>query len=113
MEAFERAALERWGLADDLVPPRYRSQYFAHIWGGGYASGYYAYIWSEVLDQDAFDAFLAEQLNPLALDDTALEARLLGVSRTTKTSGRRSQASRRRRSERSQTLKIRRWATDG
>jgi len=31
-----------------------------------------------------YDAFLAEQLNPLALDDTALEARLLGVSRTTK-----------------------------
>ena len=32
----------------------YRSPYFAHIWGGGYAAAYYAYVWSEVLAADAF-----------------------------------------------------------
>ena len=36
------------------MPPRYKTPYFAHIWGGGYSAGYYAYLWSEVLDDDAF-----------------------------------------------------------
>jgi len=53
VEDFERRALERWGVAFDLVPPRYRSQYFAHIWGNGYAGAYYGYKWSEVMDADA------------------------------------------------------------
>lgn len=50
---FERSALARYGLDESLVPPRYRSQYFAHIWGGGYAASYYGYSWAEVLDADA------------------------------------------------------------
>lgn len=54
--AFERASLKKMG-ALDAIPPRYRTPYFNHIWGGGYASGYYAYIWSAVLDTDAFQAF--------------------------------------------------------
>jgi peptidyl-dipeptidase Dcp len=56
--AFETATMTRLGLPPTIVP-RYRSPYFSHIFGpgGGYASGYYAYIWSEVLDQDAFQAF--------------------------------------------------------
>jgi len=56
--AFEQASMARITLPPDIVP-RYRSPYFNHIFGpgGGYASGYYAYIWSEVLDQDAFQAF--------------------------------------------------------
>ncbi len=57
-DAFERAALERTKLAMREVPPRYRSTYFAHIWGGGYAAGYYAYLWSEMLDDDAFQWFV-------------------------------------------------------
>ena len=39
------------------MPPRYRTSYFAHIWGSGYAAGYYAYLWSDVLDEDAYAWF--------------------------------------------------------
>ena len=64
VEAFERAALERFGLVEPLVPPRYRSQYFAHIWGGGYASSYYGYAWAKVMDADAV-AWFDEQDGPV------------------------------------------------
>lgn len=64
VEAFERAALERHGLYDPLVPPRYRSSYFAHIWGGGYAASYYGYAWAEVMDADAV-AWFGEQSGAL------------------------------------------------
>ncbi|HJE52379.1 MAG TPA: M3 family metallopeptidase, partial [Tessaracoccus flavescens] len=60
VEAFEKAALERWGLVEALVPPRYRTQYFAHIWGGGYAASYYGYAWAKVMDADAV-AWFTEQ----------------------------------------------------
>ncbi|GAA4726165.1 M3 family metallopeptidase [Isoptericola chiayiensis] len=49
---FEAAALAAAGLDDVPVPPRYRSTYFNHVWGSGYAAAYYSYIWSEVLDAD-------------------------------------------------------------
>ena len=57
--AFEQKALEKNGLNLSAVPPRYRSSYFSHIFGGGYAAGYYSYQWSEMLDFDAY-AWLEE-----------------------------------------------------
>ncbi len=48
----------RAGVDFALVPPRYRTTYFAHVWGGGYAASYYAYMWSEVLDDDAYRWFV-------------------------------------------------------
>jgi peptidyl-dipeptidase Dcp len=56
-DEFEKAALEKKGLTLSYVQPRYRSSYFSHIWGGGYAAGYYAYLWAEMLDDDAFQWF--------------------------------------------------------
>ncbi|GAA3450863.1 M3 family metallopeptidase [Dactylosporangium matsuzakiense] len=54
--AFEADALERAGVATPLVPPRYRTPYFAHIFSGAaYSAGYYSYLWSEVLDADTVD----------------------------------------------------------
>ena len=56
-DTFEKEALERTHLAISYVPPRYRSSYFMHIWGNGYAAGYYAYLWTEMLDDDAYQWF--------------------------------------------------------
>src|SRR5690606_17824096 len=41
---FERTALADAGLDHPLVPPRYSSTYFAHVFAGGYDAGYYSYI---------------------------------------------------------------------
>ncbi len=55
--AFEAAEMARIGLIDEIIP-RYRSTYYNHVFSGGYSAGYYAYLWAEVLDKDAFQAFV-------------------------------------------------------
>ena len=57
LDTFESAALKKEGLDLPAVPPRYRSSYFAHIFGGGYAAGYYAYLWTQMLADDGYQWF--------------------------------------------------------
>ena len=54
---FEADALRAAGVSVELIPPRYRTAYFQHIFAGGYSAGYYAYIWSEVLDAETAEWF--------------------------------------------------------
>ncbi|MCU6671480.1 peptidyl-dipeptidase Dcp [Enterobacteriaceae bacterium H4N4] len=60
VEAFETAALDKEQLLLPAIPPRYRSTYFAHIFGGGYAAGYYAYLWTQMLADDGYQWFVEE-----------------------------------------------------
>lgn len=57
---FEAHALESEHINLSTVPPRYRSSYFAHIFGGGYAAGYYAYIWTQMLADDGYQWFVEQ-----------------------------------------------------
>lgn len=55
---FEKETLTELGMPSEIVM-RHRMPQFAHIFSGeGYSSGYYSYLWSDVLRQDAFQAFL-------------------------------------------------------
>ena len=55
VDAFEAKALGETGLEVELIPPRYRSTYFNHIFSDpeGYSSGYYSYLWTQMLDHDS------------------------------------------------------------
>jgi peptidyl-dipeptidase Dcp len=56
IDAFESEILARIGMPAEITP-RHRIPHFQHIIGG-YAAGYYSYLWSEVMDADAFAAFV-------------------------------------------------------
>ncbi|WP_338844032.1 peptidyl-dipeptidase Dcp [Citrobacter europaeus] len=60
VDQFEQQALVAEGLDLKAVPPRYRSSYFAHIFGGGYAAGYYAYLWTQMLADDGYQWFVEQ-----------------------------------------------------
>jgi peptidyl-dipeptidase Dcp len=60
VDEFERDAIRKEQLDLAAVPPRYRSSYFAHIFGGGYAAGYYAYLWTQMLADDGYQWFVEQ-----------------------------------------------------
>lgn len=78
VEDFEASALADIGLDNPVVPTRYSSTYFAHVFSGGYSAGYYSYIWSEVLDADTVEWF-AENGGLRADNGARFRERLLGV----------------------------------
>ncbi len=57
VDAFEYKALYEQRKLIPQIEPRYKYNYFAHIFSGGYSAGYYFYLWAELLDKDAFEAF--------------------------------------------------------
>ena len=75
---FEAEALRAAGLAHELIPPRYRTAYFQHIFASGYSAGYYAYIWSEVLDAETVEWF-TENGGMTRTNGDVFRRRLLGV----------------------------------
>ena len=54
---FEAKALHDAGVDFPLVPSRYRTTYFSHVFSGGYSAGYYGYLWAEKLDADTVEWF--------------------------------------------------------
>ncbi len=75
--AFEARVLEGLGLDNPVVPPRYSSTYFAHIFAGGYSAGYYSYLWSEVLDAETEEWFKANG-GPTRANGEAFRTHVLG-----------------------------------
>jgi hypothetical protein len=71
---FEAKALHDAGVDFPLVPPRYRTTYFSHVFSGGYSAGYYGYLWAEKLDADTVEWFkengglTAQERRPLPPD---------------------------------------------
>ncbi|GEB22748.1 M3 family metallopeptidase [Brevibacterium aurantiacum] len=91
--SFESEVLAAAGFTD-LVPPRYRTTYFGHIFASGYAAGYYSYLYSEViaawvsewfeaqggLNREAGDAFREAILAPgYSIDPMSAIERFFGT----------------------------------
>ncbi len=80
-KAFEKRALGTIALDTGLIPPRYRSPYFRHIWSNGYSAGYYSYIWTEMLAHDAWD-WVVKNGGPTRANGDHVRATFLGQGHT-------------------------------
>jgi len=79
--AFEAQTLGGMGLDTRVIPPRYRSPYFRHIWSNGYSAGYYSYIWTEMLAHDAWD-WVETHGGPTRANGDHIRATFLGQGHT-------------------------------
>ena len=57
-DAFEKTLFTELKMPSEVVMRHRPTQFFHAFEGDGYAAGYYSYLWAEVLDHDAFEAFL-------------------------------------------------------
>jgi peptidyl-dipeptidase Dcp len=81
VETFEAAALTRIGLDGRMIPSRYRTPYFRHIWSNGYSAGYYSYIWTEMLAHDAWH-WVETHGGPTRANGDHIRATFLGQGHT-------------------------------
>lgn len=78
VDAFEADAVARHNVAHPLVPPRYRSTYFDHTFGGNYGSAYCSYMWAELMVADMEEWI---RTGPLAGDNAGLNRQVGQVLR--------------------------------